>query len=77
MRRTPALIMEWALFEAKRGNSVKARDLFRQGASVDPPHPPLLAAWAQFEDHQGQHHEALRIQALADACDTKVVFRRI
>lgn len=69
--------MEWALFEAKKGNDTKARQLFQQGADIDPPHPPLLAAWAQFEANQGQQHEADRIQALADACDTSVVYRRL
>ena len=69
--------MEWALFEVKRGNYSKTRSLFKHGAGVEPAHPPLLTAWAQFEQSQGQHEESMRIQALADACDTKTVYRRI
>ncbi len=75
--RTPALIMEWALFELKKGHDQHARRLFQQGGAIDPPHPPLLTAWAQFEASQGQQQEARRIQALADACDTSVVYRRL
>ena len=69
--------MEWAMFEAKRGNRLKAQQLFKQGARIEPAHPPLLTAWAQFEHGQGQHQESRRIQALADACDTQVVYRRL
>ena len=69
--------MEWALFEVKRGKYSKARTLFKQGAGVEPVRPPLLTAWAQFEHSQGQHEASMRIQALADACDTKIVYRRI
>ena len=69
--------MEWALFEAKKGNDQQARELFQQGAALEPLHPPLLTAWAQFEGIQGHQQEALRIQALADACNTNVVYRSL
>lgn len=69
--------MESAMFEAKRGSESRARQLFKHGAKIEPAHPPLLAAWAQFEHEQGQHQESRRIQALADACDTQVVYRRL
>ena len=69
--------MEWALFEVKRGYFLDARHLFKQGAAIEPPHPPLLTAWAQFEDSVGQHQEAKRIQAQADACEIKVVYRKL
>ena len=69
--------MEWALFETKKGDASQARRLFQQGAIIDPPHPPLLTAWAQFEASQGQQQEAIRIRAIADACDTSVVYRRL
>lgn len=69
--------MEWALFEVKRDNDTMARQLFRQGATIEPAHPPLLTAWAHFEHAQGQYQEASRIQALADACETQVVYRQL
>lgn len=65
------------MFEAKRGNCLKAQQLFKQGARIEPAHPLLLTAWAQFEHSQGQHQESRRIQGLADACDTQVVYRRL
>lgn len=69
--------MEWALLETKKGNASQARRLFQQGANIEPPHPPLLTAWAEFEASQGQQHEGIRIQAIADACETSVVYRRL
>lgn len=65
--RTPALAMEWAVFEAKAGKTAKARQLFLEGSKMEPQHPPLLAAWAAFEASQQQWEEANRIQILADA----------
>ena len=64
--------MEWALFEAKHGDPPKARELFQKGYATGRVHPPLLLAWAHFEEGQGRSAEAARIQALADASDFKV-----
>ena len=75
--RTPALIMEWALLEVRKDNILEARALFARGAAIEPPHPPLLTAWAQFEAGEGHHQEARRIQASADACETSVVYRKL
>lgn len=46
--------MEWALLEAEEGNDDMAREIFSQGAAAGQQHPPLLAAWATFEEQRGR-----------------------
>ncbi len=52
--RHAPLLMEWALLEAEEGNDQIARELFTQGAAAGQQHPPLLAAWADFEQQRGR-----------------------
>ena len=65
--RCPTLWMEAAMMELQRGNVGAARKQFAAGAACDPPHHPLLEAWAALEREQGNAGKAAELTARANA----------
>ena len=67
MCRCPTLWMEGAMMELQRGDVWAAREKFAAGAACDPPHHPLLEAWAALEREQGNAGRAAELTARANA----------
>ena len=50
------------MLEAAAGHPDAARELFMRGASLQPPHTPLVASWLAFERAAGNEKAVQRLR---------------